>query len=147
MRHSGLTMPYIKALFMLGRSADAGRATNNRGQTQSDMLVTKAVLAALRGDATMAGAYQDQFLENHGPDDFSSLMLEAVRGQRNEANRLAGLIDRRPFGHMVLMDAIYRCTCGAPFDLEATPVFAKMLAGSGLSWPPAKPIDFPLKDW
>jgi len=74
-------------------------------------------------------------------------LLEAVRGQRFEANRLAGLIDRRPFGHLALLQAINRCTCGAPFDLEATPVFAEMLAGSGLPWPPAKPIDFPLKDW
>jgi hypothetical protein len=48
---------------------------------------------------------------------------------------------------MPLMQAIYLCTCGAPFDLEATPVFAQMLARSGLPWPPAKPINFPLKDW
>jgi hypothetical protein len=45
------------------------------------------------------------------------------------------------------MQAIYACTCGAPFDLEATPVFAGLLAESGLSWPPVSPIDFPLKDW
>jgi hypothetical protein len=145
--HRWLTLAYMKALFMAGRTADAGRATNNRRHTESEMLITKAVLAALQGDAAAASAYQDQYLGKYGPDDLDSLVLEAVRGQRYEANRLAGLIDRRPFGHLVLLQAIYRCTCGAPFDLEATPVFAGMLAGSGLPWPPAKPIDFPLKDW
>jgi adenylate cyclase len=73
--------------------------------------------------------------------------MEAARGNRNEANRLAGLIDSRSFGYMSLMQAIYWCTCGAPFDLDATPVFSSMLAGSGLPWPPAKPLNFPLKDW
>jgi adenylate cyclase len=145
--HKWLTLAYIKALFMEGRTADAERATNNRRHTESEMLISKAVLAALQGDAAAASAYQDQYLGKYGSDDLDSLLLEAVRGQRNEANRLAGLIDRRPFGHLVLLQAIYRCTCGAPFDLEATPVFAEMLAGSGLPWPPAKPIDFPLKDW
>jgi len=83
----------------------------------------------------------------HGPDDGQSLVLEALRGNRNEANRLAGAIDQRPFGHIVLLDSIFRCFCGAPFDLEATPVFASMLAESGLAWPPQAPYDLPLKDW
>jgi hypothetical protein len=48
---------------------------------------------------------------------------------------------------MTLLQAVYLCTCGAPFDLEATPVFTSMLAESGLPWPPVKPIDTPLKDW
>jgi hypothetical protein len=48
---------------------------------------------------------------------------------------------------VVLLDSIFMCFCGAPFDLDATPVFAAMLAESGLAWPPAKPYDLPLKDW
>ena len=47
-------------------------------------------------------------------------------------HRLAGLVDRRPFGYITLMQAVYNCTCGAPFDLEAAPVFARMIAESGL---------------
>ena len=99
------------------------------------------------GDEPAALRYQEEFLGKHGPNDYISLVMEAGRGNRNEANRLAGLIDSRPFGYMSLMQAIYWCTCGAPFDLEATPVFSSMLAGSGLPWPPAKPLNFPLKDW
>ena len=53
----------------------------------------------------------------------------------------------RPFGYLAMMQAIYYCVCGAPFDLEVTPVFAGLVAESGLAWPPTKPINFPLKDW
>jgi hypothetical protein len=52
-----------------------------------------------------------------GPDDLFSLVLNAQQGNRNEANRLAEAIDQRPFGYATLMQAIYYCTCGAPFDL------------------------------
>jgi len=46
-----------------------------------------------------------------------------------------------------LLQAIYFCLCGAPFDLESTPAFAALLAESSLVWPPAKPYPLPLKDW
>ena len=57
------------------------------------------------------------------------------------------MIDARPFGHIVLLQAVYGCLCGAPFDLELTPRFSEMLVGSGLAWPPLKPYEFPLKNW
>lgn len=104
-------------------------------------------IAALEGDASAARLHQDEFLSRHGPNDAVSVVMEAQRGNRNEANRLAGLIDNRPFGYMSLLQAIYWCTCGAPFDLEATPVFAGKLSSSGLPWPPAAPLDYPMKDW
>lgn len=36
---------------------------------------------------------------------------------------------------------------GAPWDLEATPNLAALITDAGLDWPPASPINFPLKDW
>ena len=33
------------------------------------------------------------------------------------------------------------------FDLEATPNFAKLIEDADLPWPPASPIEWPLKDW
>jgi len=68
-------------------------------------------------------------------------------GDRDTANETAALIDSRPFGYIPLLQAIYFCVCGSPFDLEATPTFARMLDESGLPWPPEKVIDWPLKDW
>lgn len=46
-----------------------------------------------------------------------------------------------------LPQAVPDCLCGAPFDLDATPTLAELLVASGLSWPPRKPFDFPLKEW
>ena len=145
--HQWFTLAYIMALAASGRMDQAGQVSTGDLRKGSERLISGGMLAALRGDDRAAAEFQEEFLAKYGPDDFISLMLEAARGKRNEANRLASLIDRRPYGHMTLMQAIYLCTCGAPFDLEATPVFAQMLAGSGLPWPPAKPINFPLKDW
>ena len=39
------------------------------------------------------------------------------------------------------------CMCGAPWDLEYTPNFARLLEDAELPWPPASPINWPLKDW
>jgi hypothetical protein len=39
------------------------------------------------------------------------------------------------------------CNCGAPFDLEATPNFARLIDEANLPWPPQSPIDWPLKGW
>ena len=145
--HKILTMGYISALVMMGRIEEAGQIADIKLGTESELLIAKSVLASMEGDADAASAYQEEYLGKYGPNDFEALIMEALQGRRNEANRLAGLIDRRPFGYMTLLQAVYLCTCGAPFDLEATPVFTSMLAESGLPWPPVKPIDTPLKDW
>ena len=91
--------------------------------------------------------YQDRDLARYGPDDRQAVVLEAARGNRGEANRLAAAIDARPFGHIVLLQVVYDSLCGAPFDLQATPAFAALLGDSGLTLPPANPFDFPLKQW
>ena len=135
------------ALAAEGRANEAARAIDDLLRKDDERLFSKSILAAQTGDANTARALQQESRGKHGPNDYFSLMMAATQGDRNEANRLAGMIDDRPFGYMTLMQAIYYCTCGAPFDREATPVFSSMLKGSGLPWPPASPIDFPLKDW
>ncbi|RPH98730.1 MAG: hypothetical protein EHM68_03510 [Lysobacterales bacterium] len=130
-----------------GDAEGAERAAARHIRNEDELLLARALTAAIRGDGDASAAHQQAYLGKHGPDDAWSLVLEALRGNRNEANRLAAAIDGRPFGHVVLLDSIFMCFCGAPFDLEATPVFAAMLAESGLAWPPAKPYDLPLKNW
>ena len=131
-----------------GGDADgAERAADRHLRDEDELLAARATVAAIRGDGNASIEYQQDYLGIRGADDGQSLILEALRGNRNEANRLAGAIDQRPFGHVVLLDSIFRCFCGAPFDLEATPVFASMLAESGLAWPPLAPYDLPLKNW
>lgn len=142
-----LSRSYILALAAVGREDDAKQLITAHLRSDNEQLIAKFQIAALTGDASSALAYEEEFLGKHGPNDYISLVMEAARGNRNEANRLAGLIDSRPFGYMSLLHAVYWCACGAPFDLEATPVFASMLSGSGLPWPPAKPLNYPLKAW
>lgn len=105
------------------------------------------MLASMSGDRAQAKRHMEGYLGKYGPNDEVSLMLEAAMGNRPESNRLAALIDQRPFGYLALLTAVYHCSCAAPFDLESTPVLAKMLAESGLNWPPPKSLDFPHKDW
>ena len=147
MNNSGLELIYVLALSMTGENDKAEQFVNTHFSSEQERLKAKSMLAAMSGNAAAAKYWQEQYLETVGPDDLYSLLLDAQQGNRNEANRLAGMIDSRSFGYMTLMQAIYSCACGAPFDLDATPVFASMLSESGLPWPPVEPIDFPLKDW
>jgi len=142
-----LTRDYIVALAADGQVDKANHLAMTNLRSDSEQLIAKFMVAAIAGDAPTAASYQDEFLADHGPNNYIALIMEAARGNKGEANGLARLIDSQPFGYMSLMEAIYWCTCGAPFDLDATPVFSSMLAVSGLPWPPAKPLNYPLKDW
>jgi len=146
-QNSWLVRSLALALATQGNAEAAEELVRNQTLREDDLLFSLATLAALAGDAEASQGYQEEYLGIQGPDDESALRLEAARGNRNQANYLAAQIDAREFGHVVLMQTIYSCLCGAPFDLEATPVFAGMLADSGLDWPPPKPVPFPLKDW
>ena len=147
MNHPWLSRSLVLALAFNGDSDKAEKEANSRIRVASDLELMRAKLAAIRGDIESAQTFQSQYINTSGPNDLETLVLEATQGNRNEANRLAALIDSRPFGHVVLMQAIHSCFCGAPFDLEATPAFAAKLSGSGLDWPPGKPFELPLKDW
>jgi TolB-like protein len=145
--HPSLSRHLTLALAFKGETREALATANAVIRNEDDLLPVLSMLAAIRGDAEAARQYQDGYLAKYGPNDMAALVLEAVRGNRGEANRLAAGIDARPFGHVVLLQAVYDCLCGAPFDLDATPAFAGLLAESGFAWPPARPFDFPLKDW
>jgi hypothetical protein len=145
--HPWLVRSLAVALASQGDTQEAEAVIRKQTFGEEDLLYSLSTLAALTGDAQGSQRYQEEYLGRYGPDDQSALRLEASRGNRNQANALAAQIDARPFGQLVLMQVIYSCLCGAPFDLEATPAFAGLLAESGLDWPPPKPVPFPLKDW
>jgi adenylate cyclase len=145
--HRGLVRWLAVALAMQGKFDEAETILQQRTKSEVDLLSSMAMLTAIQGAEGASLEYANQLINSSGPDDLTTQQLAAQRGDRNEANRLAGQIDRRPFGYLVLMQAIYNCACGAPFDLEATPVFASMLKESGLPWPPVSAVKFPLKDW
>jgi hypothetical protein len=75
------------------------------------------------------------------------IVMLAVAGERDLVNKLVAEVDARPFGFLQLMQMPLVCACGAPFDLEKTPNFAKLIEDASLPWPPASPMAWPLKDW
>ena len=92
-------------------------------------------------------AYEDLAAPLGDDGDALILSIAPIIGDREAANAAAARIDARDFGPVQLAISTHYCLCGAPFDLEATPNFAAQLEASGLQWPPAAPIDYPLKDW
>jgi len=146
-QHPWLMRTLATAQAMQGNFAAAEDTLRQRILGEEDLLLGLSRLAAMEGNARAAASYSSEFIEKFGPQDELAMMLEAMQGNRNEANRLASQIDARPFGYIPLMQMIYSCACGAPFDLEATPVFASMFEVSGFAWPPVKAINFPLKEW
>ena len=145
--NSMLLNAHVLALVNSGRTEEAHRIINSEGGRESQRILNRMVIAASLGDAPLAAELQQKYLDSYGPDDSVSLVMEAIRGNRNEANHLARLVDSRPGGYLALMMTLLRCSCGAPFDLEAAPDFASRLAESGLQWPPPNTVNFPLKNW
>ena len=144
-RAEWLIAAYVVALAAQGRLDEAGEVARTRLKSDSERLEAAALLASLEGDAEAARAVEDELRRIEPREGGSLLRRAAWRGDREEANRVAAEIDARPFGYLPLMVSIYHCNCGAPFDLESTPNFAAMLDGSGLPWPPASPLKFPLR--
>jgi hypothetical protein len=74
---------------------------------------------------------------------YVDLHMSAITGDRQAANQAAGWFDALPVGQTILAAAVTACRCGAPFDLEATPVFTRRLEEAGFSWPPADLVKYP----
>ena len=110
-------------------------------------MAAREQIALARGDAELAEELFNRRLADDTSFTIGIIGALAKRGARDEANRRAAEVDAHPFGHLRLMLVPQACMCGAPWDLEYTPNFAKLLEDAELPWPPASPISWPLKDW
>jgi TolB-like protein len=106
----------------------------------------RLLLAAARGDAAEAQRLVDERVAKLGAGRITITML-AITGDHEHANRLAAIQDGRALGYLNLINDLGGCNCGAPFDLEVAPNFARFLEEAKLDWPPPSPINWPLKDW
>ena len=124
---------------------DAADAIINRDIHQGERSLRLRIgLAAARGDANATTVLVDQYRNaNH----VRQIAVLARAGERELANQKAAEADASLYGHMALATNVLVCICGAPFDLESTPNFAKLLQDADLPWPPDSPINWPLKDW
>ena len=107
----------------------------------------RLLIAATRGDADRARSLAEEYRARPDAEDWSRMVAAAVTGDRAAANAAAARIDARPGGPFMLAIGSEMCFCGAPFDLEATPNFKARLQEAGFTWPPHKPIEYPLKTW
>jgi adenylate cyclase len=142
-----LSMTQIFALVALGKFDEAQKGVAERLQVAENKMTSRVMIAAAQGNRLATSGLLEQYEQSAAAEDFSSLLYYAWGGERDKANRAAARIDEHAFGSPELTVALMWCLCGSPWDLSATPKFAADISESGLPWPPASPVRFPLKDW
>ncbi len=149
--NKGVSHPWLEsrrywALLAAGRIDDP--AVRGPGPKGSGMRYDRQILReALAGDPALAQQMAEEHWSRPNVDDWSSLIVAAVVGDRDRANQIAARIDTQPGSVVVLSLSVIHCFCGAPFDLEATPNYRARIKEAGFPWPPPKRIDYPTKTW
>jgi TolB-like protein len=144
--HRQIVDELFMAYLALGRTEEARAASLRHTDEEDRLLLHRMTLASAKGDVVEARELRDQILQQFGTDLFG-VWQHAVLGEYAQANQVAAEWDARPLGFLELLDQIGTCVCGAPFDLEVTPNFARLIGEANLPWPPPSPINWPLKDW
>ncbi len=140
---SNMDLPEVFALLALDRGDEARHIAD---QSLSPLRMTLlTVVAAAQQRLDDARAFREEELADavDGVAAFNKLTLYAITGDRQTANTVAGELDEFPAGPMILAAIVKYCTCGAPFDLEATPNFKARLDEARIPWPPFAPVEFP----
>ncbi|MEE8505299.1 MAG: hypothetical protein V3S40_03660, partial [Kiloniellales bacterium] len=149
--NKGLSHPWLAdgrywALLAAGRVNDP--AARGPGPQGSNIKYDRQILReALAGDPAVARQMAEAYWSRPDADDWSSLVIAAVVGDRERANEIAARIDPYPGSAVVFSSTVLNCFCGAPFDLEATPNYKARIEEAGFPWPPPKRIDYPTKTW
>jgi TolB-like protein len=149
--NNGITHPWLEdarffALLAAGRVDDPmARGPRPRG---SLLLYGRQILReALSGDPNRARQLASEHFSKPNVDDWSSLIVAAIVGDRQRANEIAARADATPGGIIMFSLTVLTCFCGAPFDIEVAPNYRARLEEAGFVWPPIKRIDYPTKDW
>ena len=142
-----LNFALVMALVANGLFEEADHVSATQFRVAEEALNAKVFNAAAMGNLDTASALYQKLTEQPDFNATYESLYYAWVGDRQNANRLAAIIDAHPFGSQQLLGLVFRCSCGAPFDLEATPIFAARLKSANMPWPAASPIKFPLKDW
>jgi hypothetical protein len=116
-------------------------------RSERNTIYHRVMVAAANGEAITTKTLINDYIAAGYATSTSLMILQAIAGERNLVNKLAAEVDARTYGFLALMNVPFQCMCGAPFDLKVTPNFAKLIEDADLPWPPASPIEWPLKDW
>jgi tetratricopeptide (TPR) repeat protein len=144
---SWLATALVRALVAHGLHDEARKEIDDRIQNVDVALAFKALIMAHEGDQARFDQFFEEFKTANTAGYYWEILVAAWGGHRDEANRMAALIDQHHFGPVTLTQVTQWCACGAPFDLDATPNFAAKLEEGNLTWPPQPVMEFPLKDW
>ena len=143
-----LNTELIRALVANDLHEEARQEIVNRIHEKDFALVFEALVFAHEGDQPAFDRVYKELREVSGDDElYWATIVSAWGGHREEANRMAAIIDEHHFGSVTLTQMTQWCACGAPWDLEATPMFAAELKEGNLTWPPKPAMEYPLKDW
>ena len=145
--HGTLRQALIHAYIAAGRFDDAEYALTQEDGSPDELADRYMTLAAADGDAEEVRVQKERMMRHHGERIDVILNYLPRSGDREASNRIAAELDAHPFGYLALMGTPTFCLCGAPWDIEVTPNFKKRIEDAGFAWPPASPIDWPLKDW
>jgi len=132
----------------MGRAQDAlALAPEIEHDVEFAGITGRSMPLALMGDVETAREAMNEWIAQHGRNQWGEIIINAAIGDRQTANRLAAEMDARPGGAFLLLLTSVYCGCGAPFDLEYTPNFRERLDESATDWPLETLVDFPAKDW
>ncbi len=142
-----LSLELIRALVANGLNEEARQEIASRVQDDWLAKILEALVRAQEGDQVAFDSAYREVREELGAELYWPAIVSAWGGRRDEANRMAAIIDEHHFGSVTLTQMTQWCACGAPWDIEYTPMFAAELKEGNLSWPPKPVMDYPLKDW
>ena len=145
-QHAQLSEALIYGYIGLGQYDDALAANERLIEIPLWRRIVRIKVEAARGDADLVRRLRQEVVDEEG-EDALPMVVHAILGDRDLANKAAAKIDARPLGFLNLLDAADACKCGLPFDLEHTPNFARLVEEAEFIWPPRSPIEWPLKDW
>ena len=146
-RHNNVRNALVYAYLGTGQLEELERFVEQEVGDGVYLVVYRMLLAAVRGDEAGTNQYRQEIAEAEPTALDLQLLALALMGDREGVNELAARIDAHPYGYLILMQLPVSCACGAPFDLEKTPNFARLIEEANLAWPPPSPINWPLKDW
>jgi adenylate cyclase len=142
-----LAIALVRALVANGLFEETDYAMKSYISSKENLLVAKLTKSAAMGDRDASVMLLEELMSGSQGANFWEVISSAWIGDRESSNRLAAKIDEHPFGSQSLLLVVYWCACGAPWDIEVTPNFSARIAEAGMPWPPASPINFPLKEW
>jgi TolB-like protein len=151
--HRQIAEQLIIAYIATGQFDEAEAASHRLIRDQQGRQSYRHKMAAAQGNAERARELLDEMIDQFDETidrfgiDSPRITNFAITGDRDSANQVAARLDARPLGILSLLTSTDYCYCGAPFDLEVTPNFARFVEEAGLPWPPPTPINWPLKDW